>query len=91
MKFKTIFVFLGIALFPILLSANSSALYKQPQTPEKSKIIKIKNTGKIISYKQMEKLPPKSIQSIDVYPDSIIITLKSKSDKAAKQPLGKKR
>lgn len=62
------FVALSI-IFPMYISGDKKESIKP--------IIRIRNTGEVISYEQMKKINPKTILCMDVFTDSIIITLKS--------------
>ena len=63
------FVALSI-IFPMYILGDK-------KEPIKPMIIKIRNTDEVISYEQMNKINPKTILYMDVFTDSIIITLKS--------------
>lgn len=63
---------------------NNGSNQINKQKSEKEPIIKITNNKRIITKKMMEKIDPKSIKSIDVYADTIFITLKEPNSKVAK-------
>ncbi len=57
---------------------------------DKDPVFKITNTNKIITNQQLKELDPKTIEKIDVYPDTVFITLKENKATPSKKTTGAK-
>lgn len=79
-------IFLALSTFSYSnCHENTGSNQINKQKSEKEPIIKITNNKRIITKKMMEKIDPKSIKSIDVYTDTIFITLKEPKTKVTQQ------
>lgn len=63
------------------LSLGAEQQKAKKTTPKKEKVIKIKNTGKILSEKEVQQLDPKTFKEIQILNDTLLITLHEKKKK----------
>lgn len=49
--------------------------------PKKTTVVKIKNTGKILSEKEIQQLDPDTFKEIQILNDTLLITLREKKKK----------
>jgi len=78
MKIVHIILSLVLLTTPFISLSINASVKKNALKTKKEPIIKIINSNEIISKKQLEKIDPKTIKSIDVYPNTVFITLHDK-------------
>lgn len=72
-------IMLSVGHYSLSLGAEQQKPKKT--TPKKEKVVKIKNTGKILSEKEIQQLDPKTFKEIQIMNDTLLITLHEKKKK----------